>query len=68
MIAYLVIRMMESDVRSALPDAPVVPHSSRDSGKGKAWGERTRGRMATAFHRIAWALEPVQGDDWGTGK
>ena len=68
MIAYLVIRMMESDARSALPDAAVVPDSSRHSGKGKAWGRHVRGQMATVLHRIAWTLEPVHGDKCDTKK
>jgi hypothetical protein len=39
---------------SALPDAPVVPEGQRAGIRLGA----LRARVATALHRLAWALEP----------
>ncbi|TAP41735.1 hypothetical protein EYS21_18340 [Arthrobacter sp. S39] len=42
------------EARSALPDAPVVVEEESRSALG--W-RSLRGRIATALHRIAWAIE-----------
>jgi hypothetical protein len=48
---------MSHSARSALPDAPVVPHRPR-SRRGPS-GRATRRRIAAALHRVAGAVEPA---------
>jgi hypothetical protein len=54
-IAYaLVMPLRHHEARSALPDAPVVDDRG-DLGRRTA---AVRARLATALHRLAWAVEP----------
>ena len=72
-LTYLLINDVNFESRSALPDAPVVPapagRTGGTRGAGRARGTRgagrTRrrlaalnGRLASALHRAAWAIEP----------
>lgn len=57
-----VIGLLNSDARSALPDAPVLATEQR---KPRAQNTRLvgfRGRLATVLHRAAWRLEPAPSD------
>lgn len=52
---YDAVRLAETESRSALPNAPVVPERERVQ---VSWRFNARLLMSTALHRLADALEP----------
>jgi hypothetical protein len=56
MMACAVINTMTHEGRSALPNAPVV--APRSSGRARRRLARLQGRLASALHQAAWAIEP----------
>jgi hypothetical protein len=56
LMAFLVINSMESEARSALPDAPIAP--TRRAGSTHRRRLRLRGWLANILHHAARAVEP----------
>ena len=54
------MRAMETEIRSALPDAPVVAEPTPAEARPRAY--RTRAAIATGFARIADAVAPSRLD------
>ncbi len=52
-------RAMEIEVRSAFPDAPVVPHTARSDSRPRTY--RTRAALATGLARVADLVAPSGG-------
>lgn len=58
LMAIALVGFDNSEVRSALPNAPIVDDGRADRGKRL---RKARGGLANALHRLAWSLEP---DPW----
>jgi hypothetical protein len=56
MLACLLVNTMNNESRSALPDAPVIP--ARSTGQKRRRLARLQGRLSSALHQAAWAIEP----------
>jgi hypothetical protein len=56
LMAFLAINSMETEARSALPDAPVV--TARRAGSTRGSRLRPQGWLAGFLHYVARALEP----------
>ena len=57
-LTYLLINDVNFESRSALPDAPVVPAPAGRTRRTRQRLAALNGRLASALHRAAWAIEP----------
>ncbi|KSU76684.1 hypothetical protein GA0061083_2067 [Pseudarthrobacter enclensis] len=57
-LVALFLARNDDTATSALPHAP---RKVRARKPGLSCGESLRGRLASALHRLAWAIEPTKG-------